>query len=121
MCVFFLGIKDLVISIWEKNPVHNSNNSVDIIINKIMSIGLVLKTPSELMTDMPAGTNKNPILFVKVVPTFSTSPSLIIPVQSAMNSSTNPITEAGIGIGIKLSIIFDTNIMIAITSAWWKK
>lgn len=86
-----------------------------------MSIGLVLKTPSELMTDIPAGTNKNPILFVKVVPTFSTSPSLIIPVQSAMNSSTNPITEAGIGIGIKLSIIFEINNMTAITSAWWKK
>ncbi len=41
-------------------------------INKIIRIGLVLKMPSELITDTPAGTNRKPILFVNVVPTFST-------------------------------------------------
>lgn len=81
-----------------------------------MSIGLELNTPSELMTETPAGTNKNPILFVNVVPIFSTWPNLTMPVHNAINNNTKPMTEAGIGIGIKLSIIFEISKIIAITN-----
>lgn len=49
------------------------------------------------MTDIPAGTNKNPMLFVNAVPTVSTCPNFTtIPVHNAMKSKTKPIT---IGIG----------------------
>ena len=112
----FLGINDFVINICEKNPVHSNNKIVEMIISNIIKIGLWLNTPKELITEIPAGTNKKPILFVSVVPTFSTSPSLTIPVHKAINNKTRPITDAGIGIGMKLSIIFDKSMMIASTS-----
>lgn len=87
------------------------------IINNIIRIGLVLNMPNELMTETPAGTNKKPMLFVNVVPTVSTWPSFTIPVHKAINNRTSPITEAGIGTGMKLSMMFEINIIIAITSA----
>ena len=36
--------------------------------------------------------------------------------HKAINNKTRPITDAGIGIGMKLSIIFDKSMMIASTS-----
>src|SRR5699024_424526 len=110
--VFSLGF---IISC-ENITVQTSNKIVEMIINKIIKIGLELKTPSELITEIPAGTNKNPILFVNAVPTASTCSNFTIPVVSATNINTNPITDAGIGIGIKLSIICDINNMIDIVN-----
>lgn len=82
----------------------------------MISIGLVLKIPNELITEIPAGTNKNPILFVNAVPTASTCSNLIIPVVNAINISTKPITDAGIGIGIKLSMTCEINNTIDIVN-----
>lgn len=85
-------------------PVHTSNKIVEMMINNMMSIGLVLNTPNELITEIPAGTKRNPILFVNAVPTASTCSNFTIPVVNATNINTKPITDAGIGIGMKLSI-----------------
>ena len=42
------------------------------------------------------------------------------PVDNAINIRTSPITDAGIGIGIKLSIIFEINNIIPMTNTWCK-
>ena len=81
----------------------------------------MLKIGKELITETPAGTNKKLMLFVNAVPTLSTCPSFTIPVHNAINSNTSPITEAGIGNGIKLSMIFEISKITAIVNACWKK
>ncbi len=77
-----------------------------------------LMTLKELTTEIPAGTKSKPMLFVSVVPTFSTSPNLTAPVHNNTNNNTKPITDAGIGIGINDSIIFYTKSTKAITMTW---
>lgn len=94
-----------------------SNKIVEIIINKIIKTGLLLKIGNELITEIPAGTKRKLILLVKAVPTDSTCPNLTMPVHRAMNNNTKPITEAGIGIGINDSIILEINKITASVKA----
>ena len=92
------GKSDFVTKSCEAKPVLISNKIVEIIINKIIKTGLLLKIGNELITEIPAGTKRKLILLVKAVPTDSTCPNLTMPVHRAMNNNTKPITEAGIGI-----------------------
>ena len=56
----------------ETNPTQISSNNVEIIINSNIKIGCWLNIGKELITEIPAGTNKKLILFVNAVPTPST-------------------------------------------------
>ena len=74
-----------------------------------------------MITEIPAGTNKKLMLFVKAVPTDSTCSNLTMPVHKAINNKTKPITEAGIGIGMTASMILEINKITASVKACWKK
>lgn len=111
------GKSDFVTKSCEAKPVLISNKIVEIIINKIIKTGLLLKIGNELITEIPAGTKRKLILLVKAVPTDSTCPNLTMPVHRAMNNNTKPITEAGIGIGINDSIILEINKITASVKA----
>lgn len=102
-------------------PVHNKSNNVEMIINKMIKIGFELITPSELITEIPAGTKNNPMLFVSAVPTVSTCPNFTMPVHKAMKSNTKPTTEPGIGTGEMPSITLEISKMIPRTVTWCKK
>mgnify|MGYP007131904391 CR=1 FL=1 len=74
------GKSDFVTNNCDAKPVQINNKSVEIIISKIIKIGLCLRIGKELMTEIPAGTNRNPILLVNTVPTVSTWPNFTMPV-----------------------------------------
>ena len=84
-------------------------------INPMIKNGCSLIRPSDFTTEIPAGTNNNPMLSVNAVPTRSTCPNLTIPVHKHINNNTSPITDAGIGIGINDSIILEISKITDIT------
>ena len=64
MTCFFIflsleGKSDFVTNNCDAKPVQINNKSVEIIISKIIKIGLCLRIGKELMTEIPAGTNRN--------------------------------------------------------------
>ena len=62
MTCFFIfsleGKSDFVTNNCDAKPVLINNKSVAIIISKIIKIGLCLRIGKELMTEIPAGTNR---------------------------------------------------------------
>ena len=65
-------LRSAPISNWVIQPVPTNNNKVEIKIKSMFKIKCSFKMPRELITEIPAGTKKSPILPTNKSATFST-------------------------------------------------
>ncbi|BAR73704.1 hypothetical protein BASH2_00297 [Bacillus anthracis] len=103
------------------NPVTASKITVATTITVKICTKYCPITPRELITEIPDGTKRNPIIPVKAVPSDSTCSNLITFKHNRLNKMTNPITDEGIGIGKCVAIILEINIIAENMNACDKK